>query len=88
MCYVSHVCVFPYVGIISANGEAGGTSSGGASGGSVWIETNGFHGNGRVHVNGGAGTNRKQWESLGRNRDNVYAINEMEYLTWSVCIGT
>ena len=53
--FVSYVCVFPYVGIIAANGDAGGTSSGGASGGSVWIETNGFHGNGILQVNGGAG---------------------------------
>ena len=54
VCSVSRTCVFPYAGIISANGDAG-TSSGGASGGSLWIETNGFHGAGTLQANGGAG---------------------------------
>jgi len=54
MCTVTRTYVFPYVGIISANGDAG-TSSGGGSGGSLWIETNGFHGAGTFQANGGAG---------------------------------
>ena len=54
VCTATYTFVFPYAGIISANGDAG-TSSGGASGGSLWIETNGFHGAGTLQANGGAG---------------------------------
>ena len=50
------ICLLSHTGVVSANGEAG-SSSGGASGGSLWIETNGFHGAGIVQANGGAGRN-------------------------------
>ena len=44
-----------FSGLISADGQDGGYESGGASGGSIWIQTNGFHGNGVLQSNGGAG---------------------------------
>ena len=53
---IIHVFLLPFTGVISANGEAG-TSSGGASGGSLWIKTDGFHGSGILQANGGAGRN-------------------------------
>jgi len=65
-------CLITHTGVVSANGEAG-SSSGGASGGSLWIETNGFHGAGIVQANGGAGRNT---EHTKRGR-----INEWLYST-------
>ena len=44
-----------FLGLISSSGADAAAGTGGASGGSVWIETGGFYGSGSIEANGGSG---------------------------------